>query len=318
MDEIFGPIDGPVMLRSELLAVGHSDRNLSRLVRAGVLQRVRRGAYVDGQAWAAAGADERHVLAARAVVKQGQTRLVVSHASALPLFGAPTWGFCLDHVHVTRPDLRCGRKERGVRQHRGVLLNADVTMRRGLEVTSGTKTALDVTRCAGMEASLIAINFLLRGGFTTLADLRERYVTMAHDPFTLKTDLVLRLADPRPESVGEVRTAYLLHRGGVPAPIPQYQLYDDRGELVARLDFAWPELRVWLEFDGREKYLTFLRDGETVVDAVLREKARESRIAEMTGWRCIRVTWADLERPRATVTRIVAMLGVATRAPMFT
>lgn len=318
MNEILGPVDSPVMLRSELLGAGHSDRDLSRLVRAGVLRRVRRGAYVDARAWAEATSDERHVLTARAVVKQGQTRLVVSHASALPFFGAPTWGMCLDDVHVSRLDARCGRKERGVRQHRGVLLEADLTTRMGLDTTSGTKTALDVTRFAGMEASLVAVNFLLRLGFTTVGDMRTRYAAMEHDPFTLKTDLVLRLADPRPESVGEVRTVFLLYRGGVPAPIPQYEIYDDRGVLLARLDFAWPELGVWLEFDGREKYVKHRRDGETVVDAVLREKQRESMIAELTGWRCIRITWADLERPGATVARIVAMLGVATSVPSFT
>lgn len=318
MIEILGPTDQPVMLRSELMDAGHSDRDISRLVRAGVLRRVRRGAYVDGAAWAEASRDERHVLMARAVIKQGKTRLVVSHSSALPFFGAPTWGMGLDDVHVSRPDARCGRRERGVRQHRGVLLASDVTNRMGLEVTSATKTALDVTRCAGMEASLVAVNFLLRVGLTTVSDMRERYGAMARDPFTLKTDLVLRLADDRPESVGEVRTMFMLHRGGVPGPIPQYELYDDHGDLVARLDFAWPELGVWLEFDGREKYVRFLREGESVVDAVLREKQRESRIAELTGWRCIRITWADLQQPGATVERIVALLGVATRAPSFT
>lgn len=240
MNEILGPIGSPIMLRSELLAAGHSDRDLARMVRAGVLQRVRRGAYVDALAWAAASAEERHVLTAHAVVKQGQTRLVVSHTSALPFFGAPSWGLCLDDVHVSRPDARCGRRERGVRQHRGVLLDTDLTVRRGLEVTAGTKTALDITCCAGMEASLVAINYLLRCGFTTLADMRERYAAMEHDPFTLKTDLVLRLADPRPESVGEVRTMFLLYRGGVPAPIPQYELLDDRGQAgrPARLRLA--------------------------------------------------------------------------------
>ena len=50
----------------------------------------------------------------------------------------------------------------------------------------------------------------------------------------------------------------------------------------------------------------------------LREKERESRITELTGWRCIRITWADLDRPNATVTRILSLLGVASRAPSFT
>jgi len=318
MNEILGPIDSAIMLRSELIGAGHSDRDLARLVRNGVLHRVRRGAYVDARTWTDADADERHVLTAQAVVKQAQTEVVVSHISALPFFGAPTWGMSLGDVHVTRSDARCGRKERGVNQHRGRLLDADVTVRRGLLTTSGTKTALDVTRCAGTEASLVVINYLLRQGLTTLADLRERYEPMAHDPFTLKTDLVLRLADARPESVGEIRTVFMMYRGGVPSPIPQYELRDTDGELIARLDFAWPELGVWLEFDGRVKYVDGLRDGETVTDAVLREKQRESRISELTGWRCIRITWADLERPDASVARILAFLGITPRVPSFT
>jgi hypothetical protein len=141
---------------------------------------------------------------------------------------------------------------------------------------------------------------------------------MEANPYTLKTDLVLRLADPRLESIGETRTFFMCYRGGVPAPVPQYEVRDAFGHLLARLDFAWPDLGVWLEFDGREKYVKFLREGESIVDAVLREKQRESMIAELTGWRCIRITWADLQRPEATVARIVALLGIATRVPSFT
>ena len=94
---------------------------------------------------------------------------------------------------------------------------------------------------------------------------------MHHDPFTLRTDVVLRLADARIESVGESRTAFLCWRSGIPSPVPQWQVFGD-GRLVARLDFAWPELDAWLEFDGREKYVKFLRPGDSVTDAVLREK----------------------------------------------
>jgi hypothetical protein len=318
MKEILGPLRSPILLRSELLAAGHSDRDIARLVRAQILRRVRHGAYVDTATWTAADADGRHALRARAVVKQAGTRLVLSHVSALPFFDAPTWGMSLNDVQVTRPDARCGRREAGVRQHRGRLLDSDVVMRRGLEVTSGTKTALDVTCVAGTEASLVAVNFLLHHGLTTVADLRARYALMSHDPFTLKTDLVLRLADERLESVGESRTVFMLYRGGVPAPEPQYELRGDDGALIARLDFAWPGLGVWLEFDGRQKYVKYLRQGETVVDAVLREKKREQMVAELTGWRCIRITWADLEHATVTVGRILAMLGVTSRAPSFT
>ncbi|MBO0845807.1 MAG: type IV toxin-antitoxin system AbiEi family antitoxin domain-containing protein [Nocardioides sp.] len=318
MNEILAPLDGSVWLRSELIDAGHSDRDLARLVRAGVLRRVRRGAYVDGTTYDAADADSRHRLLARAVAKQAKTRVIISHVSAVPFHEGPTWGMSLDLGHVTRPDGRAGRSEAGVRQHQGVVLEGDVVVRQGLEVMSATRTALDVTTCASAEASLVLVNDFLHRRLTTLHDLQSRYASMKNDPHTLKTDLVLRLADSRSESVGESRTFFMCYRGGVPAPIPQYELRDDHGDLIARLDFAWPKLRVWLEFDGREKYLKHVRDGESVVDAVIREKQRESMIAELTGWTCIRITWADLQRPDATVARILAVLGVAPRVPSAT
>jgi hypothetical protein len=312
MNEVLAPRDDePVWLRSELLAAGHSDRDLAQLVRAGILRRVRRGAYVERAAFDAADPAGRHRLLARAVVKQAKTRVVVSHSSAVPFHGGPTWGLPLDTVQVTRPDGRAGRAEAGVRQHQAAVLEGDVVLRRGVEVTSATRTALETTTCVSTEVGLVVINDFLHRRLTTMDDLCARYQSMSNHPFTLRTDLVLRLADPRLQSVGESRTFFMCYRGGVPAATPQYELRNELGDLLAQLDFAWPELGVWLEFDGRQKYVKSLREGENVVDVVLREKQRESMIVELTGWRCIRITWADLGRPEATVARILAMLGLA-------
>jgi hypothetical protein len=314
MNEILAPLTDAVWLRSELLDAGHSDRDLTALVRAGVLRRIRRGAYVDAVAFEEADAAGRHRLLARAVLKQGKTRLIVSHSSAVPFHDGPTWGLDLNTAHVTRPDGRAGRAEAGVRQHQGAVLDGDVVVRRGIEVVSPTRAVLEVATCSSTEVSLVMVNDFLHRRLTSIGDLWARYEGMSRDPYTLKTELVLRLADARLESIAESRTFFLCYRGSVPAPVPQYEIRDGDGEILARLDFAWPEFGVWLEFDGRQKYVKHLRKGESVVDAVLREKERESMIAELTGWRCIRITWADLERPSATVARILAMLGIATRA----
>ena len=37
---------------------------------------------------------------------------------------------------------------------------------------------------------------------------------------------------------------------------------------------------------------------------VLREKTREDRIRELTGWTVVRITWADLVRPDLLVVRL--------------
>ena len=95
-----------------------------------------------------------------------------------------------------------------------------------------------------------------------------------HWPNSLTTDLVLRLADERFESVAEARFFYLCFRWSVPMPQPQYVVEDRAGLSVARLDFAWPARKRWVEVDGRVKYEKLLREGERASDVVLREKRR--------------------------------------------
>ena len=298
-----------LIMRPDALAAGFSDRELSRLVRTGALHRIRPGAYVSGQTWADLDAPARHRVRARAVLRNARTPVVLSHVSAVAEYGGPTWGLALDDVHVTRTDRRAGRNEAGVRQHQGLLRAGDVVSRGGIEVTSPTKLAIDITTVAPLEASLCVVNFLLHDGLTDQRRIWERYDAMENDPNTLRTGLVLRLADPRIESVGESRTYSTCWRQSLPAPEIQFVVVDAHGREVARLDFAWPKLGKWLEFDGREKYVTYLRPGETVTDAVLREKRREDLVREITGWQCLRITWADLADPDRLGARIRRFLA---------
>jgi hypothetical protein len=312
----------PVHLRKELLESGLDDRAIARHVARGTLHRVRRGAYVDAAAWARLDADSRHAVRARAVVQQGRTELVLSHSSALPDWEAPTWGLSLDMVHVTRLDGRTGRKEAGVQQHRGRLLPADVVERNGVRLSSPERVMIELTTVAGVEACLVVWNHFLSRRLTTVEEVEARYLSLTEGcdapmdqwPDTLKTDLLLRLADGRCESAGESRTLYLCWRQHLPAPIPQYKIRDRAGNVIARVDFAWPEYGVFLEFDGLAKYDRLLREGETASDAVVREKLREQEICELTGWRCLRLTWADLSRPELTAQRIRRALSAPRHA----
>jgi hypothetical protein len=133
-------------------------------------------------------------------------------------------------------------------------------------------------------------------------------------PDSRVVELVLRLADGRIESVGESRTLWACFHEGLPMPVPQYVVRDRRGCEVARVDFAWPELGTFLEFDGRIKYEALLRPGERASDVVLRERDRERLICETTGWVCIRVTWAELADPARLAARIRGVLFRRTAA----
>ena len=302
------PRNTPVILRRTLLRQGIDDYAIARLLKDGTLVRVRRGAYADGPTVTRLDRAGLHGLRARAVVQQAKTPVVLSHVSACLEWDAPDWGLDLGDVHVTRLDGRLGRHEAGVHQHCGCIREGDVVRRNGLDVMSPTRAGLELTTVSSVEVSLVAINHLLHAGHTTLPALIERYAHMHQWPNTLATDLVLRLADPRPESVGESRFFYLCYRHGLPMPTPQFEITDERGRTIATVDFAWPELGVFLEFDGRVKYEKLLRPGESASDVVVREKVREDTIRRLTGWSCIRITWADLARPERLAATIRAEL----------
>lgn len=294
------PRNTPVWLRKELLAQGYDDYAIRQLLRDGVIVRLRRGAFAakgDCDQLDTAGI---HGLVARAVVKQAKTKVVLSHLSGIPEYDAPVWGIELTDVHVTRLDGKIGRHEAGVHQHCGRIVDGDVVTRNGVAVMSATRVALEVTTLVGVEPALCIVNHLLHAGHTTAEQLRDRYRSMECWPNTLATDIVLRLADARIESVAESRCYHLFWRCGLPAPQLQYEVRDVDGELIARLDFAWPELGVWVEFDGSVKYQELLKPGQSASDVVVAEKRREDRLRRRTGWRCIRLTWADLERPERT------------------
>jgi hypothetical protein len=302
------PRNAPVYLRKTLLANGHNDRTIRQLVADGVLVKVRPGGYSDKRNHDQLDAGGRHGLKARAAFQQARTGVVLSHVSGVPEYDAPTWGLDLSDVHVTRLDGRAGRHEAGVHQHCGKLRDGDVVERHGMLVMTPARLALEVTTVTSAEAGLVVVNHFLHCGMTTKDELMDRYAVMERWPNSLRTGLVLHRADARVETVGESRAVHLILAAGLPAPIPQYEIRDEHGEVIHRVDFAWPEFGVFLEFDGKVKYEKYLKPGQRASDVVIAEKKRERRICDLTGWRCIRLDWSDLGRPAATAALIRAEL----------
>jgi hypothetical protein len=108
--------------------------------------------------------------------------------------------------------------------------------------------------------------------------------------------------------VGESLGRELFRRHLLPMPIPQFEVFRPNGSLAGRTDWAWPEHQLFGEFDGKVKYLRHRRVGESVADAVLREKRREDELRELTDFRFVRLVWGDLFRGQQTAERIRAKL----------
>jgi hypothetical protein len=293
-----------VFLTRDLLADGYDDKTIARMVRQGHWHRIRRGAFVLGETWRAMDEVGRHRLRARAVLRTAHPAAVLSHVSAVLEHGAPVWGVDLDDVHVTRHDGKSGRREAGVAHHRGALPPELIHTAHDVPVTSPARALLELTTITSVESSLVSTNAQLDRGKVSHSELEAMLPSMQHWPDSLRTDLVVRLADHRCAWPGEARMSHLIWREHLPRPKPQFEVHDERGNLVAILDFAWPELGAFGEFDGRIKYERLRRAGESLEDVVLREKRRQELVTLLTGWVCIRVTWEDLDRPATTARRI--------------
>lgn len=299
-------LEGLVMLRRDLLASGMTDPQIDRLVRAKVLHRIRYGAYVRWEVWDGLSPEDRHRLLARAVRARAHSDTALTHVSSLIERGLPLWGFSLDVVHTTRcgRDQRAGRRQPDWTPHRGILQAGDREELNGVVVSTAARSAFEVTTLGGVERALVAVNRLLHAQAMTMDEFTAQAEAHRDWPGSLTTNLVAHLADARLESVGEDRFSYLVFRQGLVKPEPQFEIFDELGTLVARVDFAWPELGVFVEFDGKVKYERYRRDGETLDEFLMREKAREELVCQLTGWTCVRITWADLARPELVATRL--------------
>lgn len=293
-----------LFLRHEAREHGLSDRDLRAAVADRVLVRVRQGAYVDHAVWSQAGDLGRHRIAARAVMLTHEGRVALSHVSGAAMHGLRIWGADLSKVHVTRLDGQSGRQTHNVVHHSGGWAADEVVEREGLYVMSARQCAVGTAMTASIEAGLVCVDSAYDLGLVDREDIQEAARVMAGWPGSARLQVTLRLAQPGAESVGESRVRYLCWAHHLPKPVLQYEVVDEAGTVVGRTDFAWPEQELLGEFDGRVKYGRFLRPGEAPADAVFREKVREDRIREITGWRMIRLSWSDLSEPLPTAERL--------------
>jgi hypothetical protein len=301
-------LTGAVVLRRELLREGFTDNQIQALVRRGDLHRVRHGSYVDGALWRSLDQLDRHRVLVRAVLRRAHPSAVATHISSAVERRAPVWGIPLDEAHVTRTDGRSGRREAGVAHHRGELAEDRVEVVNGIRVSAAPRCAVEITTMTSVEPALVSINALMHAGHLTPEDLAAEVETLKHWPRTLTATIVQRLADPRVESVAESRTLFLCWDQHLPRPSLQIPVLDEHRREFAYADFGWPEHGVFLEFDGRIKYQRYRRKDETLEEFLMREKKREERICMLTGWVCIRITWADLSDPERTAARIRRIL----------
>lgn len=108
----------------------------------------------------------------------------------------------------------------------------------------------------------------------------------------------LELADGRSESPQESRLRVLLVEAGFATPQLQHEVRDARERFVARVDLAYPEQRLAIEYEG---------DHHRVQAQQWRRDIGRTRELEHLGWRVLRVTASDLSAPRPLLLQLASV-----------
>jgi very-short-patch-repair endonuclease len=103
--------------------------------------------------------------------------------------------------------------------------------------------------------------------------------------------------DRAPESPKETQLLRLLLANGLPRPVAQYEVRH-HGRFVARVDFAYPDERIAIEYDSYEFH--------TGVVARDRDAVRRRALLSVD-WRVVPVTNADLKSGCVSVATTIAM-----------
>ena len=169
-----------------------------------------------------------------------------SHTSAGRVYGVPLPDhLCEEHVSVFAKADR--RRRRGIRNH---VADADtpVVELRGIRVSSVPQMFVELADCLNLVDLVVVGDWLVRWKKVTLEELR-RYVESARHPGALRAVGFVR---ERVDSPMETRLRMLLVLAGLPEPEVDHKIYDALGRLLYRFDLAYPDLRIALEYDGRQ------------------------------------------------------------------
>ncbi|MET0628786.1 MAG: hypothetical protein ABW033_10050 [Acidimicrobiia bacterium] len=282
-----------VFPRSEALRLGASIRQIESRLASG------RWIGIHEEVYAVAGAPptpRRSLIAACFAVGRDA---FVSHGSAARMWGLP--GSDERVVEVTTRRWHRTRETSFVVHESKRTDEADVRIVDSIRVASAELTVMQLGAIRNPLVVEMALDRALYLNLVTLASVRELVDRLGargrNGVGVLRAILDDRSpGDRAPESPKETQLLRLLLANGLPRPVAQYEVRH-HGRFVARVDFAYPDERIAIEYDSYEYHTgTVARDR----DAVRR------RALLGVDWRVVPVTNADLRSGCVSVATTIA------------
>jgi len=268
-----------LVTRRQCEVAGYSTVELRQLTRThGPWVVVRRAVYVERTVWEATSSGEQWGLRDLAAHLTAEVDHRMSHDSSARAWEIPMLRPRRELSHLTREGVRGGRTEAGVAHHLTRCGLGEVTVIRGLPVTTLARTGLDLAREHGLAMGVCALDDVRARGvsLTTLGNEAE----VMHSWRGVRTvRRAIALSDPRAESPAESLARLLLVDMG-------YVDIDVGWPIRVGGHTYWTDLRVGchvFEVDGLRKYADRADGGlaERPTREVLRDERR--RQAEICG-----------------------------------
>lgn len=175
------------------------------------------------------------------------------------------------------------------------LVADEVCTVRGMRATSPARTAFDIGRTHSEALAVPVIDAVMAATRVTAG----RVLAIADTHRGLRGVRTLRTTidkcDGGAESPQESRLRLAVVNAGLPRPETQVEFQDEYGHPFIRVDMAWPEWKVVLEYDGIQHW-SDRRQRSWDIERIA--------LLEAMGWKVIRVSAEMLPRPVAIIDRV--------------
>jgi very-short-patch-repair endonuclease len=229
----------------------------------------------------------------------GGFRAVASHRSAAELHQMP--GRKREFVEIVCPRWRRSHADTVIAHETKRLDRIDITVVDGIAATTPVRTLFDL--CSVYRDGMVEIIFehgLRRGLFAEceVATIVKRLSRPGRPGGPVLRGLLARRDPSRRPTESEMETVLVqvLRAAGLPAPVVQHEIWVG-GELVARVDAAYPAERIAIEYDSDEFH--------TGRAAVRRDRGRRHRLLA-SGWITVDVGPTELRNRSAQVCSAIA------------
>lgn len=200
---------------------------------------------------------------------------------------ATAFGFATEDdadLHVLNPVGHQLRNSDGLVVHRRD--GAPLTDIDGRPATTPEWTAVEVARSLRRPRALATLDAALRSGTCDGRQLRAAAARQAGRRGIVGVRELIPMAQPLSESPMESEARLAMIDAGLPHPVLQHEIID-RDWRTWRVDFAWPDKHVAVEYDGF--------DWHSDTDALRRDRQKRAALQEV-GWSVVSIVADDVRR----------------------